>query len=89
VNVYIVDDMKQNRIILKKFLGAIEDITVEEFGDGIEVVNRMRIGNKKDRYLIFMDIDMPIMNGVDATKNIIKMGYKYVSIVAVSAFNSE
>jgi len=81
--------MKQNRLILKKFLKEVEDIIVEEFSDGIEVVNHMRVRkNMRDRYVILMDIDMPIMNGIDATKIILKLGYKHLSIVAVSAFST-
>ena len=66
MNILIVDDYMVNRIILKEI---IEDTgyVVFEATNGKEALDLLQ-DNKID--LILMDIEMPVMNGFEATKAI-------------------
>lgn len=86
--ILIVEDNSANRLIAKGFLkklGITPDISV----NGKEAVEAVRV---KQYDLIFMDIQMPVMNGIDATIEIIKEhGDNAPTIVALTAnaFNEE
>ncbi len=64
LNVLLVDDAAINQEIVTEFLGGV-DINVTVAGDGIEAVRQV-----EDRLfdIILMDIQMPIMDGITATK---------------------
>lgn len=53
--------------------------------DGLEVIEKV---NEKAYDIIFMDLEMPEMNGIEATKEIRKLGYQ-MPIVAMTASASE
>lgn len=84
-HVLVVEDNAVNRrladIMLKQF-----GLTVELAINGKEALT-MFIGNKYD--LIFMDIHMPILDGVSATKEIIRLerisGATHTPIIALTA----
>lgn len=68
VKILIVEDSKLIRSILEKFLNNFEvELIIAK--DGLEGINTYK-ENKPD--IVLMDIDMPIMNGVEATKAIIE-----------------
>jgi PAS domain S-box-containing protein len=62
VDALVVDDVKDNREILQHMLTAI-GATVRTAGDGREALERVR---ERLPDVVFMDIRMPVMNGVDA-----------------------
>lgn len=71
--ILLVEDNEMNREITKSIMEEI-GVSVEEAFDGDEAVERLSRLTKKNRYnyydLILMDIQMPKMNGYDATKAI-------------------
>lgn len=86
MRILIVDDNPNNRMVLKFFLQdhAKEkqaSCDIEEAENGLLALNKV----KETKYdLIFMDIMMPVMNGIEATKKI-REHDKDVMIIAVSA----
>ena len=82
VNVLLVEDNPTNQIIAKLFLESF-GCTVKILDNGLEAVNFFR--NKNTTDIVFMDIQMPIMNGYDAT-NIIRNELKLdLPIIAMTA----
>jgi CheY-like chemotaxis protein len=65
--VWCPQDVIVNQIALKR-LFEHEGLTVSVARNGLEAVNLVSDGN--DFALILMDIQMPVMNGVDATRSI-------------------
>ena len=85
--ILLVEDNELNAEIAKEILG-ITGIEVDHAWNGMEAVDKME--ECEDGYydLIFMDIQMPKMNGYDATRAIRTMNRDYckeVPIVAMTA----
>ena len=62
----IVDDISGNRTILSKMLSILK-INSDEAANGLEAIKMVA---KKKYKMIWMDIKMPIMNGIQSTKYI-------------------
>lgn len=71
------------RLILNN-LGYID--TVYEVSDGLECVRFFENGGESD--LVFMDIEMPKMNGIEATSKILSI-YPEINIIALSMYADE
>ncbi len=86
MNVLIVDDNKDNRMILSLLLADYMDenrdlnFSIDEAVDGLEAV---QMCESKKYSIIFIDIMMPNMDGIEATKLIRRSDTK-VMIIAVS-----
>ncbi|XP_077236698.1 two-component response regulator 24-like [Tasmannia lanceolata] len=76
----IVDDNTVNRIVLKAHLTTL-GVKAVEVMNGLEAVNICSSGLKFD--LILIDMEMPIMDGLEATKRMRMMGIRS-KIVGVS-----
>ena len=90
MNILIVDDNVTNRILIHTFLDDYSenhDITFERSDavDGQDAVNKV---SEAAFDIVLMDIMMPVMNGIEATKLIQKMDKKPI-ILAISATNSD
>lgn len=81
--ILVADDYPVNQEITKEML-KLMDCDVDVAVDGVEAV-KMYDSNKYD--LIFMDVQMPEMDGYDATRKIrdVEGGQKRIPIVAITA----
>ena len=80
--ILVVDDIKINRLILCKMLETMM-INIETCENGLEALQSCE---KKKYSLIFMDMIMPVMNGVDSVKNIRKCNInRNTPVIFVSA----
>lgn len=83
--ILIVDDDEYNRELIKELLSII-NFNYEEAKNGLEAINKYE---SFQPHLIFMDLKMPIMNGIDAAKIIkTKMNEKqesYPKIIFLTA----
>jgi CheY-like chemotaxis protein len=66
-SVLIVDDDPFIRRLIATTLEDVAGFHIEEAGDGIEAVETARA---KDPAIVFLDIDMPRMNGIDACREL-------------------
>ena len=85
-NVLLVDDNKH-------FLEAFEFMLTDVIGDRLINIYKVSNGEECLNFLesnsveiIFMDLDMPVMNGIQATKIIIDK-YRFINVIAVSFHN--
>jgi PAS domain S-box-containing protein len=87
LNILLVEDNDMNRLVVKHTLSQTK-VNLEEVVNGKEAI---KIIKEKDFDLILMDVQMPIMGGMEATEIIRKTLKKNVPIIAFSAnaFKSE
>lgn len=84
-NVMVVDDHEVNQMIMGAVLERDYAITANFANNGEEAVALTR-ENKYD--LIFMDINMPVMNGIEAARIIMRQ-YPNTYIVALTTNTSQ
>lgn len=86
IKVMIVDDQGLIRDGLKMILSLSDDIeVVGEAVNGKEAINMLK---ELKPHVILMDIRMPIMNGVEATKTI-KEEFPQIKILILTTFNED
>lgn len=86
LRILLVEDNEINCEIAKELLSA-EDFEVETASDGDIAVEMVKNADADYYDVILMDIQMPRMNGYDATRAIRALGgdYAYIPIIALSA----
>ncbi len=82
IRILIVEDNVVNMKVLTRFLERIGPITFDEATNGQEAIEKMEAGAYD---LVLMDIQMPVMNGIDATTIIRERITKDTPIVALTA----
>lgn len=84
LKIMIVEDNKINMLLLKTILkNLFVEVEIIECLHGKQAIEQLE---NKQPNLIFMDIQMPIMNGYDTTKAIRKiLNGKYLPIIAITA----
>jgi CheY-like chemotaxis protein len=85
MTILIVDDIADNRMALALLLEDFDDMNIIEATNGLEAVN---ICKSAFVDLVLMDVMMPVMDGIEATRLIGKMPRKPM-IVAVSALDDD
>jgi CheY-like chemotaxis protein len=88
MKVLIVDDIFTNRLLLAEVLRSL-DIEFDQVENGKEAIDAF---NEFDYDLILMDIEMPVMNGLETTKFIREQmphPKNRVMIVALTAHNPQ
>jgi signal transduction histidine kinase/CheY-like chemotaxis protein/ligand-binding sensor domain-containing protein/HPt (histidine-containing phosphotransfer) domain-containing protein len=82
-HILLADDHAINREILETLLKQA-NITVDSVMNGLEVLEKIKTTHYD---VLILDVNMPVMNGFEATKNIRKQAkYDYLPIIAVTAY---
>jgi len=86
-SILIAEDVELNRDIIEAMLGEVRGLTVDFAVNGKEAVEKFK--NNPNLYtLILMDVQMPVMDGLEATKAIRQLECKNardIPIIAVTA----
>ncbi|MBA3649760.1 MAG: response regulator transcription factor [Chitinophagales bacterium] len=86
LKVLIADDHKIFRAGLITILNSINQISsIKEAQNGLEVLDLIM---KESLDLIFMDVKMPGMNGIEATKTVKKL-YPHIKIIALTFYDDQ
>ncbi|MFB5088379.1 response regulator [Psychrobacillus sp. PGGUH221] len=70
LNILLVDDSRFMRSYLKKILNEANFNEIIEADNGLQAIDMYKIHSPD---IVIMDITMPLLNGIDALKEIIKI----------------
>ncbi len=86
MDVLVVDDNPVNRVLNNRIMKAISSrFDLTEAVNGLEALEQCR---RKQFSIILMDVQMPVMDGMEATQQIrLLPGYETVPIIGVTAGN--
>ncbi len=85
-SIMIVEDDITNQKLLSELLELL-DYHVEVASDGSEALDKVKQNRRYD--LIFMDLMMPNMDGLEATQEIRKAGFQDLPIVGLTGNSSD
>ena len=88
MNILIAEDNDINWEIISAMLGMF-GITSERAENGRICVEKMAEAGEGSYELIFMDIQMPEMNGLDATRNIRRLENKWAASIPIIAMTAD
>ncbi len=88
LRILVVDDIYTNRYLLSELiqLTGNEVILAENGEEAIKILNSQEI------HMVFMDIEMPVMNGVETTqyiRNELPPPLNAIPVIALTAHNPE
>ncbi|REE97947.1 response regulator transcription factor [Thermomonospora umbrina] len=85
IRVLLVDDQELVRAGFRMVLDAQPDIeVVAEAGDGAQVLDTLRT---VDADVVLMDVRMPRMNGIEATRRVQTMGERRPKVIILTTFD--
>ena len=87
INILVAEDNEINWEILSAMLGMF-GITTERAENGRICVDKMAAATEGSYDLIFMDVQMPEMNGLDATRSIRKLENKWAASIPIIAMTA-
>ena len=86
--VLVAEDNPINQLLITELLNTVA-IKAEIAGDGIDAINKIRqaIAEERPYDLVFMDVQMPVLDGLAATKHIREIGLTpdQLPIIALTA----
>ncbi len=85
IKILIVDDIEDNRLIIKKICRKLENVELLEAANGQEAIDVTR---ENEPHIVLMDIMMPVMDGFEAS-TIIKSEFPNVHIIVVTALTDD
>ena len=88
LNILIAEDIEVNWEIISQMLGMF-GITSERAENGRVCVEKMRTAEEGSFDLIFMDIQMPEMNGLDAAREIRKLENPWAASIPIVAMTAD
>ena len=88
MNILIAEDIDINYEIVSTFL-EMHGITSVRASNGEEAVTLMESAVEKQYDMIFMDIQMPVMNGLDATRAIRKLDNPLARTIPIIAMTAD
>lgn len=87
IKIAIVDDNTFLNHAIKEKLSFFEDVTVKHTSlNGSDLLTKLQADHRLD--LILMDIEMPELNGIEATQ-IVKQKYPHIKIIMLTAFDND
>ena len=88
LRILIVDDIYTNRLLLSVLIKSTgHEVVLAE--DGREAINILR---SEKIHLVFMDIEMPVMNGLETTsyiRNEMQSPLNVIPVIALTAHNPD
>ena len=81
--ILIVDDIHINRLLIKTIINSYGYEHIHESFDGQDAIKKVEDFNYD---IIFMDIQMPIMDGIKATEYIRQKLNSKIPIIAITAY---
>jgi signal transduction histidine kinase len=81
LNILVVDDSESIRLYMKRVLEPLNvEVTEAETGD-----QALKLIRENEYDLVFLDIEMPIMSGLEVTKRVRKqLGFMYTPIIVMT-----
>lgn len=86
-NILLVEDNEFNREIAEEFLEMV-NATVDNAENGQEAVDKFSQSAQGEYDLILMDVQMPVMNGYEATKTIRGMSHPDAILIPILAMTA-
>lgn len=86
INLLICDDQSLFREALRTLLSAYPDLNV--VGEASNGEEALRIALSQSPDIILMDLRMPVMDGVEATRRIVQMG-KGIKVIVLTTFDDD